>query len=172
MARAMWRKDGPSAIHLSPKSRTLASRGLVLSVRAFSLRMSNRAPFPSIIATVAIAVVTTASCRWGSSPERAGNESIGSASASAHALPPDPRDECVRSIGEVLGRPALPGAPEFDRARADVLGRARGEPMVFVREPERVPVDDLPENLRQSGRLLVSGPPRSAGHAGRKASCA
>ena len=138
-------------------SRTLDSRGLVLYARALSQRMSTHAPSLPVFVMMAAAVVTTASCRWGSSTEPAGTSAISSTSASAPVPLPDPREECTRSIEEVLRRPALPGAPAFDLVRAQVLGRARGEPMVFVREPERVRPDALPEPLRASRKLLDTG---------------
>jgi hypothetical protein len=42
---------------------------------------------------------------------------------------------CASRIAAVRARPSLPGAPAFDAVRVETLGRARGEPMVFVREP-------------------------------------
>ena len=65
---------------------------------------------------------------------------------------------CSASIARLLQLPSLPGAPEFDRLRVHVLGRARGEPMVFVREPRRPAPDAIPESLRPLRELLDSGP--------------
>lgn len=39
-------------------------------------------------------------------------------------------------IGAALARTGLKGAPEFDRQRAQIVGRAKGEPVVFVRTPQ------------------------------------
>jgi hypothetical protein len=44
---------------------------------------------------------------------------------------------CHARIEAALARPALPGTPAYDEVRAEILGRARGEPMVFVRDPAR-----------------------------------
>lgn len=60
--------------------------------------------------------------------------------APAPVTPPEPeRDDayeaCRARVAEVLAAPAAPGAPELDRQRVEVLGRARGEPAIFVREP-------------------------------------
>ncbi len=65
---------------------------------------------------------------------------------------------CSASIARLLQLPSLPGAPQFDRLRVHVLGRARGEPMVFVREPRRPAPDALPEPLRPLRELLDRGP--------------
>src|SRR4051794_36065580 len=46
---------------------------------------------------------------------------------------------CQARFTAVEALPAEPGAPAFDAARAEFLGRAKGEPMVFVREPRAVP---------------------------------
>ncbi len=48
---------------------------------------------------------------------------------------------------------------EYDRQRAEVLGRARGEPMVFVREPAMTPADALPEKARAVRGAFDKGRP-------------
>lgn len=47
---------------------------------------------------------------------------------------------CRARIAEVKAQPGLPGTPGYDARRAEILGRAVGEPAVFVREPAP-PVD-------------------------------
>jgi hypothetical protein len=66
---------------------------------------------------------------------------------------------CGAAIERTLSQPGLPGAPDFDRSRAHVLGRVRGEPMVFVREPSQPDADALPAAQQASLRLLQRGPP-------------
>lgn len=46
-------------------------------------------------------------------------------------------DDCRARIRELEAQPALPGTPELDERRAEVFGRARGEPLVWLREPRR-----------------------------------
>jgi hypothetical protein len=66
---------------------------------------------------------------------------------------------CSERIAAALASPALPGAPAFDQARREFLGRARAEPMLFVREPSALGADALPSALRSSWELLRKGPP-------------
>ncbi len=67
-----------------------------------------------------------------------------SAAPSPPSPPPDPELLACRARGQkALASPELPGAPEFDAARTSILGRARGEPMVFVREPKATPDEAL-----------------------------
>jgi hypothetical protein len=76
---------------------------------------------------------------------------------------PDPAQAasvaCTSRIEQLLAMPPLPGAPEFDKRRHLVLGRARGEPMVFVREPARTSPTDLPAKLVKEAATLDSGAP-------------
>jgi hypothetical protein len=50
---------------------------------------------------------------------------------------------CRARIAEVKAQPTMPGTPAFDEKRAAILGRAVGEPTVFIREP--APVVDPPK---------------------------
>lgn len=43
---------------------------------------------------------------------------------------------CEAERARVLAAPALPGAPKFDASRAQLVARAKGEPVFFVRTPE------------------------------------
>src|SRR4051794_12779494 len=45
-------------------------------------------------------------------------------------------DACRALAERIQESPALPGAPGFEAMRLEILGRARGEPMVFARAPE------------------------------------
>lgn len=51
---------------------------------------------------------------------------------------------CRARLERVESEPAEPGAPAFERRRAEILGRARGEPLLFVREPQRTADSALP----------------------------
>ena len=42
---------------------------------------------------------------------------------------------CRQRIAEISTEPALPGAPAFEAQRVAILGRARGEPLLWAREP-------------------------------------
>lgn len=55
--------------------------------------------------------------------------------------------------------PDLPGAPAFDEHRPEFLGRARGEPMVFLREPAATPDAELRPAWLASRRAFEKGHP-------------
>ena len=56
---------------------------------------------------------------------------------------------CRKKIGEVEKTASLAGRSGFESKRAEILGRARGEPMVFVREPRATPSSELGEAARR-----------------------
>lgn len=64
----------------------------------------------------------------------------------------------IRAIGQV---PALPGTPALDANRAPVLARAKGEPVVFLREPELEPAA-TPQVLYFRRRLADAQSPARA----------
>ncbi|MEZ4220380.1 MAG: hypothetical protein R3B13_05570 [Polyangiaceae bacterium] len=68
-------------------------------------------------------------------------------------------DACRAKERALLEQTALPGAPEFEARRADILGRARGEPMLFVREPKATTESDLPEAAKGLRDKLASRSP-------------
>ncbi|MBI5532247.1 MAG: hypothetical protein HY898_06015 [Deltaproteobacteria bacterium] len=108
-----------------------------------------------------LAIATLVSCRNAAAPQPAPDS--GTAAQPAPAPAPDPAElesrACAKRIDELRAEPAQPGAPEFDKQRQHVLGRARGEPMVFIREPARVAADSIPDKIRSSFDLLLKGPP-------------
>lgn len=67
--------------------------------------------------------------------------------------------ECAADVSRVREEPEVPGAPTFDDARIDFLGRARGEAMLFVRTPQATPDDDLGPLEAQSRRGFETGRP-------------
>jgi hypothetical protein len=92
-------------------------------------------------------VLACGACRSASSQEASARE------PATAPPPPDPEqdepyEQCRARIGELLSRPDLPGSPGFEQKRAEVLGRARGEPMLFTREPRATPEDELPAPAR------------------------
>src|SRR5690606_13497315 len=59
----------------------------------------------------------------------------------------------------LLQAPRASGAPVNGRLRSETLGRARGEPSVWLREPVRAAVDELPEpRLRALGKAREASP--------------
>lgn len=92
----------------------------------------------------------------------AGLPSTDRASADPQAAAADPELEACRARVEAVMRlPELPGAPAFDARRAEFLGRARGEPMVFVREPAATPDAELRPAWLSSRRLFERGRPET-----------
>ena len=95
-------------------------------------------------AVVALALTCTG-CSTESAPvgsARAGLSSpVGAAALVAHAPTREAeqrlvaRDRCKARIGETLARPDLGGTPGLDDHRAEIVARAKGEPVVFVRAP-------------------------------------
>ena len=88
------------------------------------------------------------------------------ASAQSTAAPPatpdpidDEADRCRARLKEIEAAPALPGAPAFERSRIAILGRARGEPMVFVRAPRPVDPASLSEDAKKSLDAFAKGRP-------------
>lgn len=82
----------------------------------------------------------------------------------AASAPPAPAIDadlaaCQARIEAASASPALPGAPAFDERRQEFLGRARGEPMVFLREPEATPDDRLSPAQQASRRAFLRGAP-------------
>jgi hypothetical protein len=66
---------------------------------------------------------------------------------------------CQARIAAVESLPEQPGAPAYDRAPQEFLGRAKGEPMVFVREPRATPDEALPPAWLASRRAFERGKP-------------
>jgi hypothetical protein len=66
---------------------------------------------------------------------------------------------CQARVAAIEARPAEPGAPALDGARPEFLGRVRGEPMVFVREPRATPDAELPPAWLAARRVFERGAP-------------
>ncbi len=75
------------------------------------------------------------------------------------AAPVDEELEACRSRVKALEAEAeLAGAPAYDARRPEFLGRARGEPVVFVREPEATPDAALSATALASRRHAETRP--------------
>src|SRR5262245_61136642 len=61
---------------------------------------------------------------------------------------------CLERIARLEREPSLPGTPAFETHRAEILGRARGESLVFVRAPLPTGDDALSEKERASRGAL------------------
>ena len=68
-------------------------------------------------------------------------------------------ETCRARVAAVEALAAQPGAPALDAARPEFLGRVRGEPMVFVREPRPAPDDALSPAWLASRRAFERGRP-------------
>lgn len=80
----------------------------------------------------------------------------------ARALPSDAAlDVCRARAADIRRTPDLGGAPAFEERRIAILGRARGEPMVLLREPRPTPDEALPPALLASRRAFERDPPGS-----------
>jgi len=85
-----------------------------------------------------------------------------SAAAPAPAPAPPVDDEleaCRARVRAIEALPDLGGAKAFEGARVELLGRARGEPMVFVREPRAATDEELAPALRASRQRFEQGKP-------------
>lgn len=66
---------------------------------------------------------------------------------------------CSARIDAVMREEALPGDTELDAARIEILGRAKGEPMVFVRPPKHVEESELTTAQLDAKRAFDKGTP-------------
>jgi hypothetical protein len=64
-------------------------------------------------------------------------------------------ETCRAAIAAVQAQPSPGGAPAFAERRVAILGRARGVPVVWVREPRPTPEEALAPALRATRRALA-----------------
>jgi len=84
---------------------------------------------------------------------------IGAAPAAAVTPATDTELETCRArIAALTADPSLPGTPELDARRAEIFGRARGEPLLWLREPRRTDETLLPAAARASAKALRERP--------------
>lgn len=67
-------------------------------------------------------------------------------------------DACRSRLASFATEAELPGAPAIDEARIEILGRARGEPLIWLREPERSDERALPAGARSTAEALANKP--------------
>lgn len=119
--------------------------------------MSSGRLLPRLFLQLALAL-PAAAC--GAPPSDLAPPAAGSAPPPAATSPADAElTACRARIQAVSALAEQPGAPAFDTRRAEFLGRARGEPMVFVREPQPTPDADLSAALLASRRTFERGRP-------------
>lgn len=70
-------------------------------------------------------------------------------------------DACRALARSIEAEPGLPGAPLFDANRREILGRARGEPLVLLREPQAKADGELEPALVASRRAFEKARPGS-----------
>jgi hypothetical protein len=96
----------------------------------------------------------------GAEPLEPAPSAAASAAPAIEAAVIDPeRAACRARIASISSLPELPGAPSFDARRVEILGRARGEPMVFVREPALTEGEKLAPAWLASRRAFEKGSP-------------
>jgi len=115
-----------------------------------------RRPAPALAAVSALAIAASG-CRGGEVDARRGETPT--AVVTQAQAGGDAAAACRARVEALIASPALPGAPRFDAARIEFLGRARGEPMVFGREPARTPDESLPPAALASRRAYDQGKP-------------
>lgn len=84
------------------------------------------------------------------------------ASVTASTPTPPPPDEgavCRARIATVLATPKAPGTPAFDAVRIEILGRVRGEPMYFLREPAAIAESALEPKLAAAAKTFTKHHP-------------
>lgn len=72
----------------------------------------------------------------------------------------NPRAEppCRGALDRLLDEPAAPGAPAFEARRVELLGRAKGEPTVWVRAPVVHPLADEPPAVAAARVAYAAAP--------------
>lgn len=77
--------------------------------------------------------------------------------SAAIASPAEPAaSECRARIAAAESAPAEPGAPGFEARRAEILGRAKAEPVLFRRAPK--PAEDVSTEVRSLRAQLAASP--------------
>ncbi len=107
---------------------------------------------------LALAAVTLLACQASEGPEPP------PATPVDHDAEADPlaaeAAQCRARIAAALRAEPLPGAPVFEAHRASILGRARGEAVLWAREPAPTPVTELPAAARAVHAALLDAPGR------------
>ncbi|MBK9260496.1 MAG: hypothetical protein IPM54_11775 [Polyangiaceae bacterium] len=119
-----------------------------------------RNAFPSVLSAplLALFAIATSGCdptATAATPPVSTSATVPARAAAA----PDEGETCRTRIDTVLASPKAPGAPAFDAVRIEILGRVRGEPVHFVREPQATPESALDPRLVASAKVFASQRP-------------
>jgi hypothetical protein len=66
---------------------------------------------------------------------------------------------CQADLASFRRGPNLPGAPAYEARRSEILGRARGEPVDWLKEPASTPDSELSKAALETRRALLKAPP-------------
>lgn len=106
---------------------------------------------PRSAASIFALAVLSAACSSSRADSAAGTSEPAPAPTVAPAPPGDEElDRCAARVKEIEALPESPGTPKFTANRVAVLGRARGEPMVLVRDPKPVDPSTLDADAQRS----------------------
>lgn len=77
------------------------------------------------------------------------------------AAPPAPDDGavCRARIAAAVESPKAPGAPALEAARIEIIGRVRGEPVHFIREPAAIAESALDPKILPAAKTFASQRP-------------
>lgn len=121
-------------------------------------------PLKTLGVSLLLSILSSATAGCSSARAREAGEATPQASSAlagaVSAASRDPEGETCRArVRSIEGQPGLPGAPAFEANRVEILGRARGEPLVLLREPEPTTDDHLPQALLPSRRAFERARP-------------
>jgi hypothetical protein len=123
-----------------------------------SLRITSLAPLAALAPLAFLALASCGAHGGGSVPPETSSSVEAPVATNATSAPlPAVDDElvaCRARVAAIEAAPAEAGAPALDAARPEFLGRVRGEPMVFVREPRATPDAELPAAWLASRRAF------------------
>lgn len=112
------------------------------------------------------ALVSLAGCGRGRADSTPAPVAAPSGSAAARALEPSGssiernEDEACRArIQEVLSSPSAPGAPAYEANRIAILGRVKGQPLLWMQAPVETPDTSLTDAQRKLREKLRREPP-------------
>jgi hypothetical protein len=110
------------------------------------------------LSCTALLAITATGCD--PTPNASATPSAAASVASAPAAAaPDEGAVCRERIAKVLASPKAAGTPAFDANRIEILGRVRGEPMVFLREPAVVAESTLDPKLATAAKNFAKQRP-------------
>lgn len=81
------------------------------------------------------------------------------ATPTTNAATPDEGAVCRARIKATLESPKAPGAPALEAARIEIIGRVRGEPVHFIREPAAIAESALDPKIRPAAKSFAAQRP-------------